>query len=249
MKPIVIASLVSCLALSGTQARIARGASAALRGGAEFTDEFGIEDLTFRTSGENPYFPLIPGRQLLLQGTDDGEVVRVLISTLHQTTRVNGVWTRVIEEREWVDGELVEVSRNFFAHCKENGSVFYFGEDVDIYEDGEIVSHEGAWRAGTNGARAGVIMPGLALVGSRYFQEVAPGLALDRAEHVSQEEFVETPAGAFTDCLFIEETSPLEPGSTSEKSYAPGIGLIQDNEVKLIGFTPGDFDDDDDDDD
>ena len=108
---------------------------------------------------------------------------------------------------------------------------------------------EGAWRAGTNGARAGVIMPGLALVGSRYFQEVAPGLALDRAEHVSQEEFVETPAGAFTDCLFIEETSPLEPGSTSEKSYAPGIGLIQDNEVKLIGFTPGDFDDDDDDDD
>ena len=38
--------------------------------------------------------------------------------------------------------------------------IFYFGEDVDDYENGEIVSHGGAWLAGANGSKAGMIMPG-----------------------------------------------------------------------------------------
>ena len=54
----------------------------------------------------------------------------------------------MVEERETEDGELVEVSRNFFAICEETNSVFYFGEEVDDDEDGEIVGHEGAWLAG-----------------------------------------------------------------------------------------------------
>jgi len=87
-------------------------------------------------------------------------------------------------------------------------------------------------------------MPGLALLGSRYYQEIAPGVALDRAEHLSLSEVVHTRAGTFTDCLFAEETSPLEPGATSEKSYAPGIGLVRDNVIKLVYFRPGDDDDD-----
>jgi hypothetical protein len=237
-RSLIINGLVLSLALASVQAPDAL--ASAPGGGEEFTDEFRIEDLHFASRGRNPYFPLIPGSRRLLQGTDDGEHIRLLISTLYDTEKVDGVDTRVVEEREWVDGELVEVSRNFFAHCKENGSVFYFGEDVDIYEDGEIVSHEGAWRAGKHGARAGVIMPGLVTVGSRYFQEVAPAVALDRAEHITLEEFVKTPAGAFANCLFVEETSPLDrPGATSEKFYAPGIGLIQDGAVKLIALHRG----------
>jgi len=39
-----------------------------------------------------------------------------------------------VEEREEVDGELKEISRNFFAICREHGDVFYFGEEVDIRE-------------------------------------------------------------------------------------------------------------------
>jgi hypothetical protein len=90
---------------------------------------------------------------------------------------------RVVEEREWQDDELVEVSRNFFARCKETGDVFYFGEEVDLYEDGEIVGHGGAWLAGRDGALPGIIMPGRFLLGSRYYQEVAPDIALDRGEN------------------------------------------------------------------
>jgi hypothetical protein len=147
------------------------------------------------------------------------------------------VTTRVVEEHEMEDGVLKEISRNFFAHCVQNGSVFYFGEDVDNYDDTGtvVVNHDGAWRAGVGGAEPGVIMPGLPLVGARYFQEIAPEVALDRAEILSVTKTVETPAGTFTRCLETKETSPLERRSKSFKAYAPGIGLIVDDDLVLTG--------------
>ena len=153
---------------------------------------------------------------------------------LEDTLTVDGVETRVVEERETEDGELVEVSRNYFAVCTENGSVFYFGEDVDDYENGVVVDHDGSWRAGVDGARAGVVMPGLNLVGARYFQEVAPGVAMDRAETVSVTETLSTPAGSFTNVLKTKETTPLEKGVKEFKLYAPGVGLIRDEDLDLI---------------
>jgi len=70
----------------------------------------------------------------------------------------------------------LKFSRNYLAFCKQTGSIFYFGEDVDIYKGGKIVTHSGGWIAeGTN--RAGIIMPGFPLLGSRYYQEIAPGVA------------------------------------------------------------------------
>jgi hypothetical protein len=140
----------------------------------------------------------------------------------------------VVEERETEDGELTEVSRNYFAICSQNNSVFYFGEDVDFYEDGEIVNHDGSWLHGQRGARAGLIMPGLPLLGARYFQEVAPGVALDRAEIVDLQASLRTPLRRFTNVLLTEESTPLEPGVTELKFYAPGIGLIRDADLLLV---------------
>jgi hypothetical protein len=150
---------------------------------------------------------------------------------------VNGVETRVVEERESEDGELVEVSRNFWAFCVETGSIFYFGEDVDDYEDGEIVGHEGAWRAGEDGAEPGIIIPGTFLIGSRYFQEIAPGVAMDRAEHTAMGLTVETEAGIFEDCAEILDSSPFDPGSEDRKVYCPGIGLVIDEDLELVEYT------------
>jgi hypothetical protein len=203
----------------------------------EFTDEFFIEDCTFVNTGSHPYYiALEPGLQQMFEGDDGGELVELRISVLEDTEMVDGVETRVVEEYEAVDGEVVEISRNFFAICAETNSIFYFGEDVDIYEDGQIVSHEGAWRAGVEGARAGIIMPGTVLLGSRYYQEVAPGVAEDRAENVAMDGTVETPAGTFTDCLQVDETTPMESG-VSIKMYAPGVGLVQDDILYLTGIT------------
>jgi hypothetical protein len=68
-------------------------------------------------------------------------------------------------------------------------------------KNGNIVSHEGTWHAGVDGANAGIVMPGVVLNGGRYYQEVAPGVAMDRAEIISANWTVETLAGAFKHCL------------------------------------------------
>jgi hypothetical protein len=217
----------------------------------EFTTDFRIEDCSFSPEGRNPYFSLEPGDQLILRGEDDGETVVVQITVLDHKRFVAfktergaklRVRARVVEEREWVDDELVEVSRNFFARCQQTNDVYYFGEDVDIYEDGEIVSHDGAWRAGEDGAQPGLIMPGTYLLGARYFQEIAPDVALDRAEHTAMGLTISTPAGTFHDCVEVIETTPLEPGHESLKRYCPGIGLVVDDVVELVRF---DVEDDD----
>ena len=78
------------------------------------------------------------------------------------------------------------------------------------------------------------MMPGEALLGARYYQEIAPRTALDRAEVVSLFETVKTPAGEYKHCVKIEETTPLEPGTKEYKYYAPGIGLVQDGDLKLV---------------
>ena len=198
-----------------------------------WTESFNIEDCNFSSTGRNNYFILEPGYQLILEGEEDGETLTLNVTVLDETKMIGSIETRVVLETETLNGELVEISRNFFAICNETNSVFYFGEEVDIYEDGVVVSHEGEWEAFSNDAKPGVMMPGIILLGARYYQEIAPGVAMDRAEIISITETVQTPARTFENCLKIEETTPLEPGEKENKLYAAGIGLIQDADLKL----------------
>jgi hypothetical protein len=222
----------------------------------EFTSDFRLEDCQFRPRGENPYFILQPGYQLVLEGDEEGETVRVEITVLNKIEEIDlpeigEVRTRVVEEVETRDGELAEISRNFFATCDQTNDVYYFGEEVDIYNEDGTITHEGAWRAGEPDedgvAEPGIIMPGTFLLGSRYYQELADGIALDRAEHTEMGLEVTVPAGTFTDCVQVIETTPLEPGSESEKVYCPEVGLVMDGEIGLVssGFVNPEDDGDD----
>jgi hypothetical protein len=199
----------------------------------EYTSSFRAEDCTFTSTGRNPFFILEPNYQLVLSGGDAGDVAQVMITVLNETRDVNGTETRVVEERETLGGELAEISRNFFAICEETNSVFYFGEEVDDYENGILIAHEGAWLAGEGANKAGVIMPGTILLGARYYQEIAPDIALDRAEIIDMGEVIQTPSGDFTDTLITQETNPLEPDVAELKYYAAGTGLIQEEDLKL----------------
>lgn len=198
---------------------------------------FNLENCNFASSGENSYFVLEPGYRVILGGQEDGKELELVMTVLNETKVVEGVETRVVEEKETEGGNLVEVSRNYFAICKPTNNAIYFGEEVDMYKDGKIVSHEGAWLAGENGSQAGMIMPGKAEVGLKYYQEIAPGVAEDRAEIISVNDTLNTPAGTFKQVLKTEETNPLKPGVEEFKFYAPGIGLIQDEAIKLFKYT------------
>jgi hypothetical protein len=227
---LLVASLIVAGAAGSAGAVALVGQASADR---EFTRTFALATCTFSTTGRVPYLVLEPGHTLVLQNKKGG---RLTVTVTDRTENVGGVATRVVEEHE-ENGKLVEVSHNYLAICAENRSVFYFGEAVDNYRDGRIVDHEGAWRHGTDGATAGLMMPALPLLGARYYQEIAPRVAMDRAEIVAVASTLQTPYGALADVLLTRETTPLEPGVQETKAHAPGIGLVRDEDMLLVSVT------------
>ena len=195
-----------------------------------FQDQFDLKSCNLQTTGKNEYFILEPGYQLQLKGDDE----LLHITVLAETRVIDGVTTRVVEEREWKNGALYEVARNYFAICEQTKDVFYFGEDVQFYEKGKPTKTDGSWLAGVKGNRAGLMMPGTPRLKMRYYQEIAPGVAMDRAEVVSLTEICKTPAGTFKRCLKVKETTALDLGTKEYKYYAPGIGLVRDADMVLI---------------
>ncbi len=206
----------------------AAGKNADRRTKEPWRDRFDVSKADLLPTGSNPYITMQPGRVLkLTHGIDT-----LTVTVLPDIQDVDGVRAGVLEERETKDGRLVEVSRNFFATDRNTGDVYYFGEDVDNYKNGKVISHESAWRAGELGARFGLMIPAKPIVGQKFFQEIAPKVAMDRVEVVSINETVRTPAGTFEHCVHLRETTPLE-SDVSHKYYAPGVGLIKDDAFEL----------------
>ena len=127
--------------------------------------EFDLSGCNMTSTGRNEFFILEPGFRLVLEGNNE----RLVISVLDETRSIDGITARVVEEREWKNDALIEVSRNFFAICEETNDAFYLGEEVDDYRGGEIVGHGGAWLAGSDGAEAGLIMSGDPQIGMKYY--------------------------------------------------------------------------------
>lgn len=204
-----------------------------------WTSSYNIKDCNFSTTGTNPYFILEPGYQLVFAGIEDGEPLNVTV-TVSNETKVLGdeIVARVVEERvvNSETGDLLELTKDYFAICKQTNSVFYFGEDVNNYENGKLIDHEGSWLHGSNDATAGLIMPGTILLGSRYYQEIAPDVALDKAEIVSMNQDVNVPAGNFSNVIKMIETSDLEPGIEEDNLHAKGVGQVIDNELELMHY-------------
>lgn len=223
----LLLSLVTLLACTQTSATAAHSG---------WMKSFDVDPAELATEGENPYFMLRPGFRLTLEGREGGDTVQLVITVLAETRQVAGIETRIVEERETKNGSLVEVSRNYFVINRRNRDVYYFGEEVDMFKRDKVVSHEGAWAHGSNQAHFGLMMPGSPAVGMRHFQELAPAVAMDRAEIVSLSERVTTSAGVFEGCLKVKETTPLERFAKEYKLYAPGIGLIRDGDLELVSY-------------
>jgi hypothetical protein len=197
-------------------------------------ETFNVDKANLGDTGRNTYFILEPGYRLTFEHGKD----TLIVTVLDETKVVDGVMTRIVEERETSGGQLVEVSRNYFAIDRTAHDVYYFGEDVDEYRNGKITGHEGAWLSGVNGARFGLMIPANPKPGDRYYQEQAAKVAMDRAEVISITESAKVPAGAFQNVLHTRESSAIEGGS-EDKWYAPGVGLIKDAEFTLAKIEKG----------
>lgn len=230
---LMAAGLLVLAGCHGSGSKTQPAAPGTKAGGDGWRDTFTLQKADLGPTGKSAYFDLTPGvARVYREGND-----QLTVTVLNETRVIDGVTTRVVEEREEAGGSPKEVSRNYFAIDRRTGDVYYFGEDVDVYKGGKVDSHPGVWHAGRQGARFGLFIPGEPRVGDRFYQEVAPKVAMDRVEVVSDSETVQTPAGTFKRCLHLRETTPLE-SDVGHKWFAPGIGMIKDGDLVLVSGSP-----------
>lgn len=191
---------------------------------------------------DNPYLPFTPGSRWVYEGTSGGETERVEVVVTDQRKEIVGISATVVRDTVTIDGVLVEDTLDWFAQDKE-GNVWYLGEDVKNYEDGELVDTDGSFEVGVDGALPGIVMLADPEVGDAYRQEYYVGEAEDLGEVLRLGGDVTVPAGDYSDVLVTEDWNPLEPEVVEEKSYAKGVGLVfeekvrgEEGQVELIEF-------------
>ncbi|MBX6342826.1 MAG: hypothetical protein IRY97_10240, partial [Thermomicrobiaceae bacterium] len=95
-----------------------------------------------------------------------------------------------------------------------------------------VVSTEGSWQAGVDGAKPGIIMEARPRPGDSYRQEYLAGEAEDRAQVLRLDGKASVPYGSFDHVLVTKEWTPLEPGVVEHKYYARGVGDVREVMVK-----------------
>jgi len=184
-----------------------------------------INPENFVTQIDNKYYPLKPGTKYFYQVETEEGTERNEVYVTHETKTILGVPCVVVDDRVWLNDELIEATLDWYAQDKE-GNVWYFGEASKEYEKGKVVSAEGSWEAGLDGAKPGIIMKANPVVGHIYRQEYYFNHAEDMAEVLSLSESASVPYGPFENCVKTKDWNPLEKDTIEEKYYAPGVGVV-----------------------
>jgi hypothetical protein len=202
-----------------------------------------ISPVNFVEVVDNPYFPVLIGAKYVYEGNTENGVERIEIEVLPESRTVMGIRATVLHDIVFLNGQLVEDTYDWYAQDKD-GNVWYLGEDVKNYENGQLRDTAGSWEAGIDGALPGIIMyanPAERL-GEVYRQEYYKGKAEDMAELLSANESVSVPYGSFENVIQTKDYTPLEPELLEHKYYAKGIGMVKEidlntgEEVVLIDF-------------
>ena len=157
-----------------------------------------LDPADFTTRIDNPWWPMRPGSRWVYRETDsEGARQRVVVTVTKRTKLIaNGVRARVVHDVVTEDGEPVEVTDDWYAQDR-CGNVWYLGEATKEYENGKVVSTEGSFEAGVDGAQAGVIMLAKPRKGMRYRQEHYAGEPRTGPRSSASREQVEVPFGHF----------------------------------------------------
>jgi hypothetical protein len=191
-----------------------------------------IEPANFSPNVTNRFFPLMPGTTLVYTGTKDRKQALNLVATTSRTKKLDGVTTRVVEDRLYLDNVLAERTSDYYAQDR-CGNVWYFGEDTaELDRHGHVVSTEGSFHAGVDGAQPGVFMQAHPQLGRRFLQEWYQGHAEDVFKVIDLSAPVTVPNGSFRHALRTAETTALEPGVLDNKYFVKGIGEVAELAVK-----------------
>ena len=196
------------------------------KGCAPASERVDLERPTFTHPTEitNPLFPISNLKSALLLGHVSGKPFRTETTLLPGTTAVawDGRVVRVLVSQymAYLDGRLEEVALDRYAQA-DDGSVWYFGEDVFDYRHGAVAMTEGTWLAGREGPAA-MIMPGDPQVGDVYRTENVPGIVFEEVTVDSIGKTVEGPAGPIQGAMIARELH--SDGTSEDKIFAPRYG-------------------------
>jgi hypothetical protein len=191
-----------------------------------------IDPARFSTTIDNPWFPLTPGTTFTYKGTKDGEPAVDTFKVTAQTKVVDGVTCVVIDDRLTLSGVLHEKTLDYYSQDVAV-NVWYFGEDTaELDAKGKIVSTEGTWHGGVDGAVPGIFINGNPKVGDTYLQEFYKGHAEDHFQVLDLAASITVPYGSFKGALLTKEWTPLEPAVVDHKYYVRGVGEVKEVSVK-----------------
>ena len=185
-----------------------------------------LDPADFVAQIDNRYWPMAPGSTWIYRETDaEGAEQLVEVTVTGQTRDILGIQATVVHDVVSEDGAVIEDTYDWYAQDRF-GNIWYLGEDTKEYEDGRVVSTEGSWEAGVDGAQAGIIVPAEPAQGLTYREEHYAGEAEDAAEVLSVEGKAQVPFGTFDDALITRNYTPLDPNVVELKFYARGVGPV-----------------------
>jgi hypothetical protein len=181
---------------------------------------------------DNEWFPLTPGTTLVYKGQKDGKNGSDIFHVTNRTRMVAGVQATVVEDTLVLKGRVEEHTFDWYAQ-DDQGNVWYVGERTAEYDrQGNVVSTEGSWEAGVNGAEPGIFMPAHPHVGDTFRQEFLPGHAEDHFRIMNLDGSRTVPYDSFENVMRTREWTPIEPGTRDAKYYVKGIGEIEETAVR-----------------
>ena len=181
----------------------------------------------FNAGAVNRFFPIVPNTTNKFEGAIDGVPAREVFTVTNNTKVIQGVTTNVIRDSLFLHKEkgrgfyLAEFTLDWYATAND-GTVWYFGEDTTEYdESGAVLSTDGSWQAGVNGAKAGVFMAATPVIGEVIQQESAFD-AQDLFKVVAIR----------PDSIVTHEWTPLEPGLVTKKVFKANVGMTVEDTIK-----------------
>jgi hypothetical protein len=172
----------------------------------------------------NPLHPTSEVTQVIMGGNVDDKPFRTEVTLLPGTKpiqwRGNTVDTAISQYVAYLDGRIHEVALDWYAQA-DDGSVWYFGEDVFNYEDGKVASTEGTWIASET-TPAAMIMPAKPAVGNVYRPENAPEIVFEEVRVEKVDQTIPGPSGTISGAVEVMELHM--DGTREGKVFAPGYG-------------------------
>jgi hypothetical protein len=232
---LVLASVTTaCTDSGGSNSEDSEGATSAANGSdtktlptAPESQRADLEEPVFSepTTVDNPLFPISDLHSAVLLGNDEGRPLRIETVLLPEPKliEVEGqeIETLVSQFVSYLDGRIHEVALDWYAQ-DDDGSVWYFGEDVFNYEDGVVADTEGTWIAGKDGP-PGMIMPADPEVGQAYRPENIPDFVFEEVVVKKTDVTVHGPRGPVDGAMVGTENHLLE-GHFEDKTFAPSYG-------------------------